>query len=70
MPLPTTHPRIFQVQKSPPIPRFHQRLQTLYHLAERNEPEQVRSCLRELLPGYHPLVPVIPAQAAPYPDDY
>jgi len=69
-PLPTTHPRIFQVQKSPPIPRFHQRLQTLYHLAERNEPEQVRSCLRELLPGYHPLVPVIPAQAAPYPDDY
>jgi hypothetical protein len=45
-------------------------LQTLYHLAERNEPDQVRACLRELLPGYRPLVPVIPAQAAPYPDDY
>jgi FlaA1/EpsC-like NDP-sugar epimerase len=69
-PLPTDHPRIFKVAKLPPIPRFHQRLLTLYHLAERNQPDNVRACLRDLLPDYRPMVPQIPAQAAPYPDDY
>jgi FlaA1/EpsC-like NDP-sugar epimerase len=69
-PLPTEHPRIFKVAKLPAIPRFHQRLLTLYHLAERNRPEDVRACLRDLLPDYQPMVPQIPAQAAPYPDDY
>ncbi|HET8560603.1 MAG TPA: nucleoside-diphosphate sugar epimerase/dehydratase [Marmoricola sp.] len=69
-PLPTEHPRIFKVAKLPPIPRFHQRLSTLYHLAEHNEAGDVRACLRDLLPDYRPVVPRIPAQAAPYPDDY
>ncbi|HET8559248.1 MAG TPA: polysaccharide biosynthesis protein [Marmoricola sp.] len=70
IPLATEHPRIFKVAKLPPIPRFHQRLLTLYHLADRNERDQVRTFLRDLLPEYRPVVPQIPAQAAPYPDDY
>ena len=69
-PLATEHPRIFKVAKLPPVPRFHQRLLSLYRLADRNDPDSVRTCLRELLPDYQPLVPHIPAQAAPYADDY
>jgi len=66
----TEHPRIFQVDASAVMRQFHQKLSTLYHEAERNNPERVRECLRELLPDYQPQVPSTPATVAPYPDDY
>ena len=45
-------------------------LRTLYHSAENNNREAVRDGLRELLAEYQPVVPEVPAQAAPYADDY
>jgi len=66
----TEHPRIFQVDAPDVMRQFHQRLSTLYHEAERNNPDRVRECLRQLLPDYQPHVPTTPALVAPYPDDY
>ncbi|HET6625979.1 MAG TPA: nucleoside-diphosphate sugar epimerase/dehydratase [Nocardioidaceae bacterium] len=66
----TEHPRIFRTETGTPDHGFHQKLRNLYHAADRNDRDAVRHCLRDLLPDYHPEVPLIPAQAAPYPDDY
>ena len=66
----TEHPRIFRTAVQEPRHGFHQKLRTLYHAAECNDRESVRRGLRDLLPDYHPEVPQLPAQAAPYPDDY
>ncbi|HET8719094.1 MAG TPA: polysaccharide biosynthesis protein [Nocardioidaceae bacterium] len=69
-PAPTSHPRIFRTAVREPDRGFHQRLRTLYHAAAGNDREAVRRCLREMLPDYQPCAPALPAQAAPYPDDY
>ena len=69
-PLPTEHPRIFRIDVDAPTHGFHQKLRTLYHAAENNNREAVLRHLCDLLPDYHREVPKIPAQAAPYPDDY
>jgi FlaA1/EpsC-like NDP-sugar epimerase len=66
----TEHPRIFRTEGRPARPGFHQKLRTLYHAAQINDRVAVRSGLRDLLPDYRPVVPLVPAQAAPYPDDY
>jgi FlaA1/EpsC-like NDP-sugar epimerase len=66
----TAHPRIFQTDVAAPSPGFHRRLRMLYAAAEKNDRAAVRANLRALLPEYQPGEPVIPAQAAPYPDDY
>ncbi len=66
----TEHPRIFQVDALDSVPQFHPKLGTLYYEAERNNPDRVRECLRDLLPEYEPRVPEPKMFAAPYPDDY
>jgi FlaA1/EpsC-like NDP-sugar epimerase len=69
-PATTTHPRIYRTAVREPDRGFHQRLRTLYHAAACNDREAVRRYLREMLPDYQPCAPALPAQAAPYPDDY
>lgn len=69
-PTPTQHTRIFRTDVPSPSHGFHQQLRTLYHAADRNDREGVRQALKDLLPDYHPNTPRIPAQSAPYPDDY
>ncbi|HEU4515258.1 MAG TPA: nucleoside-diphosphate sugar epimerase/dehydratase [Nocardioidaceae bacterium] len=69
-PVRTEHPRIFRTEVAPPSRGFHHLLRTLNHAAENNNREAVRAHLRALLPEYSPLVPSVPALAAPYPDDY
>ena len=69
-PVLTEHPRIFRTEVAPPAWGFHQRLRTLYHAAIVNDRDAVRRGLTDLLPEYHPQTPRIPAQAAPYPDDF
>jgi FlaA1/EpsC-like NDP-sugar epimerase len=69
-PAQTAHPRIFRTAVREPGHGFHQRLRTLYHAAASNDREAVRRYLREMLPDYQPCAPALPAQAAPYPDDY
>jgi FlaA1/EpsC-like NDP-sugar epimerase len=69
-PLRTEHPRIFRTDVPPPTRGFQQRLRTLYHAASANDPSAVRRGLAALLPEYQPQIPKIPAQAAPYPDDF
>ena len=66
----TEHPRIFTVDRHEQIFGFHHKLRTLYHAAARNDRDAVMKGLRALLPEYQPRVPDVPAQAAPYPDDY
>ncbi len=66
----TEHPRIFRTDLTDPAFGFHQKLRTLYHAADVNDRDQVRGALRDLLPEYQPHIPTVPAQAAPYPDDY
>lgn len=66
----TEHPRIFRTEGRAARPGFHQKLRTLYHAAQSNDRVAVRSVLCDLLPDYRPEVPLMPAQAAPYPDDY
>jgi FlaA1/EpsC-like NDP-sugar epimerase len=66
----TEHPRIYQVDADERIAGFHYKLRTLYQAATRNDRVGVRTAMQSLLPGYRPVVPVIPAQAAPYPDDF
>ncbi len=69
-PVLTAHPRIFRTEVASPAWGFHQRLRTLYHAALVNDRDAVRRGLTDLLPEYHPQTPRIPAQAAPYPDDF
>jgi len=69
-PVKTEHPRIFRTDASARPRGFQQMLRTLYHSAENNNREAVRDGLRELLAEYQPVVPEVPAQAAPYADDY
>jgi FlaA1/EpsC-like NDP-sugar epimerase len=69
-PVRTEHPRIFRTDASSRPRGFQQMLRTLYHSAKNNNREAVRAGLRELLAEYQPAVPSIPAQAAPYADDY
>jgi FlaA1/EpsC-like NDP-sugar epimerase len=69
-PVLTEHPRIFRTEAASPARGFHHLLRTLYHAAESNNRDAVRTHLRALLPEYSPLVPAMPAVAAPYPDDY
>jgi FlaA1/EpsC-like NDP-sugar epimerase len=69
-PTPTEHPRIYRTEGVVPTAGFHQKLRTLYHAAAVNDKEGVRTCLADLLPEFRPLVPQVPAQAAPYPDDF
>jgi FlaA1/EpsC-like NDP-sugar epimerase len=69
-PVRTEHPRIFRTAASPRPRGFQQMLRTLYHSAKNNNREAVRAGLRELLTEYQPAVPSVPAQAAPYADDY
>jgi hypothetical protein len=45
-------------------------LRSLYQSAAKNNREVVRAGLIDLLAEYRPAVPAIPAQAAPYADDY
>lgn len=66
----TEHPRIFRTTGTTARPGFQQKLRTLYHAAQSNDRVAVRGALRDLLPDYRPVVPLLPAQAAPYPDDY
>jgi FlaA1/EpsC-like NDP-sugar epimerase len=66
----TEHPRIFTVDRHEQTFGFHHKLRTLYHAAARNDRDAVMKGLRALLPEYQPRVPQVPAQAAPYPDDY
>lgn len=66
----TAHPRIFRSEVTSPLTGFHQKLRTLYHAAASNDKDAVRASLRDMLPDYHPQRPAVPAQAAPYPDDY
>lgn len=66
----TEHPRIFRSKVETHTAGFQQKLRTLYHAAARNERDAVKASLRDLLPDYSPELPKIPAQAAPYPDDY
>ncbi|HSV40496.1 MAG TPA: nucleoside-diphosphate sugar epimerase/dehydratase [Nocardioidaceae bacterium] len=67
---PTVHPRIYRTSAGEHPPGFERRLRSLYDAAWRNDPEAVRVYLRSLLPEYRPAVPKIPAQVAPYADDY
>jgi FlaA1/EpsC-like NDP-sugar epimerase len=69
-PVLTEHPRIYRTDVPEPAWGFQQRLRNLYHAAHANDPDAVRRELRALLPEYQPQVPTIPAQAAPYPDDF
>ncbi len=69
-PVLTAHPRIFRTEVASPAWGFHQRLRTLYHAALVNDRDAVRRGLTDLLPEYNPQTPRIPAQAAPYPDDF
>lgn len=68
--VPTAHPRIFRTDVPEPPAGFHQRLRTLYHAAVANDRAAVLQGLSQMLPDYHPQTPLIPAQAAPYPDDF
>lgn len=68
--VPTLHPRIFRTDVPEAPSGFHQRLRTLYHAASANDRAAVSKGLKELVPEYHPQVPLVPAQAAPYPDDF
>ena len=69
-PVLTEHPRIYRTDVPEPAWGFQQRLRNLYHAAHVNDPDAVRRELMALLPEYQPQVPTIPAQAAPYPDDF
>jgi len=69
-PILTEHPRIFRTDGDPEIRGFRRLLRNLYDAAGRNNTAAVREYLRELLPEYQPRVPDIPAQVAPYADDY
>jgi FlaA1/EpsC-like NDP-sugar epimerase len=69
-PVRTEHPRIFRTEVAAPARGFNHLLRTLYHAAENNNRDAVRAHLRALLPEYRPVVPTVPALAAPYPDDY
>jgi FlaA1/EpsC-like NDP-sugar epimerase len=69
-PMLTEHSRIYRTEVAEPAWGFQQRLRTLYHAASANDRDAVRRGLSALLPDYHPQVPKIPAQAAPYPDDF
>ena len=66
----TEHRRIFRVEGSAESPEFDRELRILCRAAQKNDCGGVRTCLTGLLPDYRSCVPSVPAQAAPYPDDY
>jgi FlaA1/EpsC-like NDP-sugar epimerase len=69
-PVPTEHPRINRSSAITETRGFTRLLRGLYDAADRNDPGAVRSHLRGLVPEYQPVVATIPAQPAPYADDY
>ena len=72
--LPTAHPKVWATRPRPAPEDFQSSLARLYGAAERNEADEVRVRLQEMVPEYGP-VPVAAAgrrvaMTVPYPDDF